>query len=113
MRSYIISQKILVLPKFPGISLKKLLIFNFLLAFLLFCLYIFQVGFLTREIYLEKEYQGRIVELSKENEILEIDFAKLSSLSNIENYSQKESFVKVNPDRIKYIQIFEGTLTSK
>lgn len=109
MRSYLISQKLLVFPKFPDINLKKILIFNSFFAFFLFCLCIFQIGFLTREIYLQREYQERIVKLSKENEILEIELAKLSSLSNIENYSQKEYFIKATPDQIKYIQISEDS----
>ncbi|GEM_PF-1111635 len=112
MRSYIISQKILVLPRFPKIGLKKLLIFNLFFAFFLFCFYIFQVGFLTRELYLQREYEEKIVDLSKEKEILEIDFAKLGSLSNIENHFQKEFFVKVNPNQIKYIKIFEDSFAA-
>ncbi len=112
MKGYIISQEILVFPKFLKINLKSFLVFNLLLAWLLFTLYIVQAGLFTQQIYLQKEYQKEISQLSKENEILEIEFAKSSSLSHIENYFQENSFVKTNPNRVKYIQIFEDSLAT-
>jgi len=85
-------------------------ILNFILIILL-GLYIFQVGTLTQAIYLIKDYEKKLDSLSKENEILEINFSKSNSLSNIENFLSKENFVKSN--KVKYIQILESSVLNK
>ena len=92
----------------------KLAIFwtlTLILIFILLVSYIFQVSFLTREIYLIKDYQRKLNNLSKENEILEIDFSKSNSLSNIENYLSEKNFVKAK--QVKYIQILESSMVKK
>lgn len=101
-------------PIFLTFKKGKLTIFwtlNLILVFVLLVTYIFQVGFLTKKTYLIKDYKKRINYLSKENEILEINFSKFNSLSNIENYLSKENFVKAN--QVKYIQILESSVVSK
>ena len=85
-------------------------ILNFILIILL-GLYIFQVGTLTQAIYLIKDYEKKLDSLSKENEILEINFSKSNSLSNLENFLSKENFVKSN--KVKYIQILESSVLNK
>lgn len=76
----------------------------FILMFFSLVSYIFQVNFLTREVYLIRDYEKKLTQLSQENENLEINFSKASSLSNIENYLQSQNFEKVS--QIKYIQIY-------
>ena len=85
-------------------------IFNFILIILL-SLYIFQVGSLTKDIYLIKDYERKLDNLSKGNETLEINFSKSNSLSNIEDFLSKENFVKSN--KVKYIQILESSVVAK
>ena len=74
-------------------------------------LYIFQVGSLTKDIYLIKDYERKLDNLSKGNETLEINFSKSNSLSNIEGFLSKENFVKSN--KVKYIQILESSVVAK
>lgn len=113
MKSFALSPSILFFPKFLKSSFKILSLFNFLLAWFLLLFYIFQVGLYTKEVYLQTRYKKEITQLSKETELLSIEFAKNSSLSNTENYFQKDSFVKINPNKVKYIQIFESSLATK
>jgi cell division protein FtsB len=87
----------------------NLIFFSFLLIF-----YVFQVGTLTQKIYLKADYEKKLEKLSKENKVLEIEFSKLNSLANIENYLTGKNFVKAKPNEVKYIQILEGSVvTSK
>ena len=101
----IIFKKLSILTIFWTINL---IFFSVLLIF-----YILQVGTLTQKIYLKSDYEKRLEKLSKENEVLEIEFSKLNSLANIENYLTGENFVKAKPNQVKYIQILEGTVVAK
>lgn len=83
--------------------------FILITSLLIFC--VFQVGSLTQETYLIKDYEKRLASLSKESGILEINFSRTNSLSNIENYLQKENFVKAN--QVKYIQTLESSVVTK
>jgi len=73
--------------------------------------YIFQVNTLAREAYLIKKYEKNLVHLSSEGETLKVDFSKVNSLSNLENYLQNGNFEKVT--QVKYIQILEGSVAAK
>lgn len=73
--------------------------------------YIFQVNTLAREAYLIKKYEKNLVQLSSEGETLKVDFSKVNSLSNLENYLQNGNFEKVT--QVKYIQILEGSVAAK
>ena len=88
-------------------------VINLIFFSVLSIFYIFQVGTLTQKIYLKSDYEKRLEKLSKENEVLEIEFSKLNSLANIENYLTGENFVKAKPNQVKYIQILEGTVVAK
>ncbi len=113
MKAFVLSPSI----SFSQRSLKNILkiffLINFFFAWILLLLYIVQVGLYTKEFYQQQKYKKEIFELSKEIDLLSIEFAKNSSLSNVENYLQKDSFVKVNPKEVKYIQIFENSLVTK
>jgi len=73
--------------------------------------YIFQVNALTRETYLIKNYEKNLGQLSSESETLKVDFSKVNSLSNLENYLQNGNFEKVT--QVKYIQILESSLAAR
>jgi len=104
-----LNSPILVLLNKEGLMIFKIV--TFISIFCLLSLSILQIGFLTKEFYLIKNYERRLTELSKENKILEIDFSKMNSLANIENYLLNEKFVKING--IKYIQIMESSIATK
>lgn len=88
------------------LKILNLIFISFLLIFT-----IFQISWLTQQIYFVKNAEKKLRELSKTNEILEIELSKSNSLSHLEDYLLKENFVKAkNP---KYIQILESSVVTK
>lgn len=79
--------------------------------FALLVLYIFQVNSLAQEVFLIEDYQKNLAQIIENNEKLEINFAKFSSLENIENYLQNQNFEKAT--KIKYIRILESSVVKK
>ena len=79
-----------------------------ILALLVF--YIFQVNTLTKETYLIQSCEEKLSQLSGENETLEVNFSKVNSLANIENYLQNQNFEKVS--QVKYIHILESSVAA-
>lgn len=73
--------------------------------------YIFQVGALSQNIYLLEGYERKLATLLENNNSLDINFSKMNSLSNVENYLAKSDFIK--PGQVKYIQILEGSMVTK
>jgi len=104
MRTQTLSLKIISLPKFPKISLKKLFTFQILFLLIFLCFFLANVCSIVKESALKQKYQDEIEKLSKENEALEITFAKMSSLSQLENHFSKDGFVKISPNKIKYLE---------
>lgn len=90
---------------------KKFLIMIFILILTPLVFYIFQVNALTRETYLIKNYEKNLGQLSSESETLKVDFSKVNSLSNLENYLQNGNFEKVT--QVKYIQILESSVAAR
>lgn len=88
-----------------GLSLKMIWVLIFVAMVSLLIVYVFQVNFLTREVYDLKSYEKRLTLLSQENAALEINFSKANSLENIENYLESQNFKKVT--QVKYIHILE------
>jgi len=84
------------------------IIFILILALLVF--YIFQVNALTKETYLIQSCEEKLSQLSGENETLEVNFSKVNSLANIENYLQNQNFEKVS--QVKYIHILESSVAA-
>lgn len=84
------------------------IIFISILALLVF--YIFQVNTLTKETYLIQSCEKKLSQLSGENETLEVNFSKANSLTNIENYLQRQNFEKVS--QVKYIHILESSVAA-
>ncbi|XOB46367.1 MAG: hypothetical protein ACKKMV_02865 [Candidatus Nealsonbacteria bacterium] len=75
--------------------------------------YLFQVGGLSQDIYLLEDYKIKLATLLENNKSLDINFSKMSSLSNIENYLANRDFVKPTQSQVKYIQILEGSVVTK
>lgn len=103
--------KVLAIPLNQTITQKgkfnfKILMFiGTLLIISLLIFYIFQVNSLAREKYLLETYYKKIAQLSDENEALEIKLVKESSLEKLNDYLEKENFIKA--DNISYIKILE------
>ena len=108
MNTYTISQRLIVIPKFPQISLKIFWVLSLISILTLLILYVFQVNSFTGENYLLKNQERKLTEIKKEKEILEINFSQARSLANIENYFQNQNFEKAN--QVKYIQILETSV---
>lgn len=109
--TYVISQKLLFLPKFPYlITLKFFLILSVTLIISLLAFYIFQITTVISEGYQIQNYQKRLSELSQENKILEINSIKINSLENIDNKIQELGFEKMN--NVHYIQILESSVVT-
>jgi uncharacterized protein YxeA len=90
---------------------KVLLTITFISILAPLVFYIFQVNALTRETYLIKNYEKNLAQLSSESETLKVDFSKVNSLTNLENYLQNGNFEKVT--QVKYIQILETSVAAK
>jgi len=90
---------------FPKINWKTYCLCGFLISLSLAILYVFGINHMIQGSYLIKEYQRQIETLSKENKVLEADFAKTSFMGTIREKTQAMSFEKVK--KVKYMQILE------
>ncbi len=89
---------------------KKFLIIISILIFTPLVFHILQVNALTRETYLVKNYEKKLEQLYSESETLKVDFSRVYSLSNVDNYLQDGNFEKVT--QVKYIRILEGSVAA-
>lgn len=80
-----------------------------IISILLF-LNIFQVFSYAQSFYLLNQSQKRVTLLSEDNESLEVNFSKSSSLTNIENYIALGGFVKAASP--KYIPTLETSVAA-
>ena len=111
MNSYSLTQSIsqrLVLPKFPRISLRFFWGVSFVLLFPLLIFYIFQISQITKGSYLIKTYERKIENFSKDNSALEVNFAQITALENIERMARELNFEKIQV--VKYIQVLDNSL---
>ena len=92
-------------------NLKMLSILGFILIVFLLGIYIFQVSSLISETYILQNYQKIVAQILEENKILEIDFAKTNSLSNITPKIEELGFEKINA--VNYIQVVDNSVARK
>ncbi|MGB9743361.1 MAG: hypothetical protein ACPLW9_01450 [Minisyncoccales bacterium] len=85
------------------LNLFRILIFLIIISVLAVSIYQFNIY--TAGLYSVKQYEKKINQLTKENQLLEIELAKNSSLVNLERYAG--NFEKSN--KIEYIRILNGT----
>ncbi|OIP75099.1 MAG: hypothetical protein AUK06_02445 [Parcubacteria group bacterium CG2_30_36_18] len=97
----------------PRLTLNLKLFWGLILISIIFLLvfYVFQVNFLTREIYLIQNSEEKLKEITQENENLEIEFSKSNSLANLEKYLSNQNFEKAS--QVKYIKILESEVVTK
>ena len=94
-----------------ALNINFLFVLTLILGLFILINYIFQVGALSKDIYLLNNYQRKLAILLEDNNSLDINFSKVNSLSNIEEYLAKGEFVKAN--QVKYIQILGGSVATK
>ncbi len=92
----------------PVVYFKILCAFLFISTISLLIFYIFQLGVITQKIYLLRDFQRDSSALSEKNKSLEINFARLDSLSNIDAHLASSNFLKIKAKEIKYIQILDS-----
>jgi hypothetical protein len=94
-------------------TLNLKIVSNCLVAFslLLITFAIFQIGLYTRERCLIGNYENRVFALSEYNKSLTVNFSKVSSLANVDNYVSDQNFTE--PRSIKYIKVLEGSIAAK
>lgn len=98
---------------FSQLYLKFNLIRNFCLVLLtlLVVFYIFQLSQLTNGIYLIKNYNKNIENISKENNALEVKFSRANSMENLRSLVGNLSFDRVG--KIDYVKIPEDAVVLK
>ena len=101
----------LTILRFPRINRKAALILSFSVIVFFSILYVFQINNLMAGSYFIKTSLKKIDSISEENKILEIQFAQIGFLGNIEGRTRELNFEKVG--KIKYIQVLEGGLAAK
>lgn len=73
--------------------------------------YILLVGALSQDIFLLENYENKLATLLENNNSLDINFSKVNSLSNIEDYLARTDFIKAS--QVKYIQILGGSVVTR
>lgn len=94
-----------------NLSRQFLYLATFVSLVALFGYYIFQVNALAKESYMIRDYEKKVRQFSKTNEILEVNFSKTNSLTNAEKYLSNQVFQKTNS--VKYIQLLEDQVVRK
>lgn len=69
--------------------------------FSLLVICILQLNAYTRETYLIRDYESKLVQLKEDGKFLEVNFSKVNSLKNMGNYAQ--GFEKA--EKISYIRV--------
>ena len=90
---------------------KILRILIFLIILTLLAFYIFQANALVSERYLLSNYQKKLNEKLRENEVLLINSTQLNSLSNIKEKVKAMGFEKV--DKVYYLKVLENQIVTK
>lgn len=94
-----------------ALNINLVFILTLILGLFILVYYIWQVGSLSKDIYILEDYERKLSTLFENKNYLDINFSKVNSLSNIEDYLAKSDFVKAT--QVKYIQILGGSVVSK
>ena len=90
--------------------IKSIFALSGILTILLAVLYIFQLGSLTRTMYLIKDYSSKIEKISTENEMLEVKASQMSSLENLKPLVDELNFEMAG--KIDYIKVRGETVVA-
>jgi len=86
-------------------------LFSSLLIGALLVFYIFQENSIVQNIYLLNNYERKLTELQEDYKNLEIKFAEINSLENLESLVQNLNYEKI--EKIRYIQVLGGQVVTK
>jgi len=112
MENFSLSYPLFLIKKISlNFNLKIFLIFEILLIVFLLISALFQTNIITTLGYQLQDFQRKANEISQENKSLEIDFAKINSLKNIEEKVQQLGFEKIN--KVYYLEIIESSVAAK
>jgi|SRR3989338_1153710 len=78
------------------------------LCALLFVFYVFSINQLTDEVYQIGSYNKQISSLTKENKIIEANFAEIGILNQVHNRASELGFVRTQ--NVKYIELSSTSL---
>jgi hypothetical protein len=90
-------------------NLKALVILTLSLLLSLIVFSIIQFNVYIKETYLLSSYEQELKQLTAEDKILEVNFSRVNSLNNINNYVQ--NFEKA--EKIEYLRVLEGMVVAK
>ena len=93
------------------LNINLVFVLTLILGLFILVYYVWQVGSLSKNIYILEDYERKLSTLFENKNYLDINFSKVNSLSNIEDYLAKSNFVKAT--HVKYIQILGGSVVSK
>lgn len=93
------------------LNINLVFVLTLILGLFILVYYVWQVGALSKETYILEDYERKLLALFENKNYLDINFSKVNSLSNIEDYLAKSDFVKAT--QVKYIQILGGSVVSK
>ncbi|OGZ18028.1 MAG: hypothetical protein A2Z78_00595 [Candidatus Nealsonbacteria bacterium RBG_13_36_15] len=106
---FVFSSRPLILGR--KLNLKIICLLSFVLIWTLFILYIFQINSIIQNNYLIKNYEKESNLLSEETKNLEIKFAQINTLENIESLIKDLSYEKI--EKISYIQLIGSQVVTK
>ena len=108
---YPISQNRLFIKRFPRVRLATALVLSFTLIALFLGCYVFQINQMAKSDYLVENYEKTMSALSQGNKNLEINFALVNGLGNIENLVSNLNFEKAG--EVDYIRVIESTVAAR
>lgn len=80
------------------------------IASLLLVCYILQINQLALYQYQTRDYEKRLMSLTKKKDVLDINLSKANSLSHVEQYLVNKDFVKSN--QVRYVQVLGSSVAS-
>lgn len=91
--------------------LKRINIFCSLVVIFLCLITIIHISFLVGQYYFLLKTEKEIRRLGRENQFLEDEFLKISTLSNLDEFLKERNFVKAK--NFKYLQVFGSAAIAK
>jgi len=101
-----LDQSIAIKPLAIKLNLKRFVFLGFILATLLLAVRIFQANDLVRQTYSVKQYEKQLAQISQQNDVLKINFAKSNSLDQVETLAANYNFEKISG--AQYIQVMNS-----
>lgn len=92
----------------PRVNWKMVYILGLAMCFMSFVFYIASINQLTKGAYLVKTYNQKISVLTKENKVMELNYAEKALLDKMHTKVNELGFEKISS--IKYVEVSNGSL---